>query len=273
MSAKNISNLIANPRGENYKFLALTGENSFSVANLKSILQDRNMVLSIEYWTIDNPEHAQIHRQYSIINNDVNTVLPDFIQEKWFDSLCGKDKNGNLVPDPRLPAKLRYGIENRPRQGLFINRFEALKQILESVNIVLKKYQIVEYKDVSALNSYDVPPSTLSGLYDIVKDTDYDLRFVSVGNFSKPDLRPIIKDGKITGVNIQSSGSGYVNPPYVTVSGQGKGAILKSKINALGQITGVDIISSGEGYNDSTTSFTVRSYSVLVNADSGSQDY
>ncbi len=273
MSAKDISSLIANPRGENYKFLALTGENSFSLANLKPILQDKNMVLSVEYWTIDNPSHAQIHRQYSIINNDINTVLPSYIQEKWFDSLCGKDKNGNLVPDPRLPSKLRYGIENRPRQSMFINRFEALKQIIESVNIVLKKYQITEYKDISALDSYDAPPSALSGLYDIVKDTDYDLRFVSVGNFSKPDLRPIVKDGRIVGVDIQNTGSGYVNPPFITVTGQGKDAILKTRINTLGQIIGADIISSGEGYVDSTTSLTVRSYSVLVNTDSGSQNY
>ncbi len=273
ISAKEVSSLISNPRGENYKFLALTGSNSFSLANLKSTLQDKNMILSIDYWTIDDPNYAQIHRQYSIINNDANTVLPLFIQEKWFDSLCGKDKNNNIVPDSRLPAKLKYGIENRPRQGMFVNRFEALKQILETVNRILKKYQISEYKDVSALNSYELPPSSLSGLYDVIKDTDYDLRFVNVGNFSKPSLAPIIRDGRIVGANIISSGSGYVNAPYISVVGDGKGAVLKTKINALGQITGVDIISAGEGYNDTTTIFSIRSYSVLVNIDSGSQNY
>lgn len=273
MSASNVSKLIANPRGENYKFLAITGSNSFSLANLKPILQDKNMILSVEYWTISNPEQAQIHRQYAIINDDVNTVLPPYVEEKWFDSLCGKDKNGNLVPDPALPKKLKYGIENRPRQSIFVNRFEALKQFIEGVNSVLKSHQITEYKDISALDSYDRPPSVLSGLYDSVKDTDYDLRFVNVGNFSKPVLAPIISNGKIIGATIVKSGSGYVNPPYIFVSGDGIGATLKANINVLGQITSVDVIESGEGYNDDSTSLSVRSYSVLVNSDSGSQGY
>ncbi len=273
MSASNVSKLIANPRGENYKFLAITGSNSFSLVNLKSILQDRNMVLSIEYWTVDNTDHAQIHRQYAIINNDVNTVLPAYIEEKWIDSLCGKDKNGSVVPDPKLPMKLKYGIENRPRQSMFVNRFEALKQLIEGVNVVLKEYQVAEFKDITDLDSYDKPPTSLSGLYDIEKDTDYDLKFVNVGNFTKPNLAPIISNGKITGVNIIASGSGYVNPPYIDVYGDGKNATIKAKINALGQIIGVEVIDSGEGYNDITTVLSLRSYSVLVRSDAGSQGF
>jgi hypothetical protein len=273
LSASDAANLIGNPRGAGYKFLALTGSNSFSLANVKPLLNDKNMVLSVEYWTIDNPEHALVHRQYAIINNDKNTVLPELIEQKWFDSLCGKDQNGRVVPDVKLPPKLKYGIEFRPRQGMFVNRSEALKQFIEEVNRTLISYQITTNKNISALDLYELPPSDLTGLYDIVKDTDYDLRFVNVGNFSLPSLVAVITEGRITGVTIVSAGSGYINAPYITVSGDGEGAILKAQINAFGQLIGVTIVDPGQGYNEENTMLGIRSYSVLVHSDSGSQGY
>ncbi len=106
--------------------------------------------------------------------------MPSAIEEKWFDSLCGKDAAGRVVPDPNLPAKLKYGIENRPRQGMFVNRFEALKQFIEQVNRKLVSELIVENRNISALESYELEPSTITGLYDTTLDTDAELRFINI---------------------------------------------------------------------------------------------
>lgn len=269
-SAQDVADLIANPRGEGYIYLALTGLNSFSLVNAKPLLDDKDIVLSVEYWTIENIEKI-IHTQWKIVSEDVSTELPNTIEQKWFDSLCGKDTFGRVVPDVTLPLKLRYGVENRPRQGMFINRFEALKQLVEQSNLFLLANQIVSKRDISGLESYDAEPSTVTSLYDIVIDTDAELRFAPAGSFLRPQLTPIITDGRITGIDIVNRGNGYINAPFITIYGTGTGAKIKTVINNKGQITGAEIIASGSGYNNATT-LLVRDYAVLVHSDSQSNN-
>ena len=266
MSANDVSSLISNPRGQNYKYLAVTSANSFSLVNVKENLQASNVVLSVQYWTSDNQDQ-NIHRQWKIISNDKNTELPTAIEKKWIDSLCGKDDAGRLVPDPNLPPKLKYGVENRPRQGMFVNRFEALKQLFESVNALLKTIHVVNEHDISKLNDYEAEPNANLGAYDIVFDTDAELRFANVGNFKKPVLTPVITNGTIVGVTIVSRGFGYVNAPFIDIAGDGTGAKIKTIINVKGQVTGVNIISGGKGYNSSNTTLSTRTYAALVHSD------
>ena len=270
LSAQAVASLIENPRGQGYTYLALTGTNSFSLVNSKQYLKDTEVVLSVEYWTIDSIDR-NVHSQWKIINNDSNTVIPSSVELKWFDSLCGKDLAGREVPDTSLPPKLRYGIENRPRQSMFINRFEALKQFIEQVNLILKQEQIVTTRDITKLKLYDTAPSLVSGLYDSAENTDAEIRFVNVGAYKRPIFgNPIIVDGRITGLDIQFAGRGYVQAPYINISGSGAGAKVRAIINAVGQITGVKVLSPGEGY-DSNTTASVRDYSVLIYSDSQAQ--
>ena len=276
ISAQEVSNLIGNPRGYNYKYLALTGSNSFSLVNVKSLLEDKNVVLSVEYWTGPYTD-KNIHSQWKIINNNPETVLPSTIEQKWFDSLCGKDIAGRIVPDTALPPKLKYGIENRPRQSMFINRFEALKQFIEYVNNVLITELIVENKDTSKLESFDSYPDYVtlddgttilpSGLYDTTIDTDVELRFANIGTYEKPEFSATVTNGRITGINVIQRGRGYVIPPYFDIFGTGTGAKARAKLNTKGQIIGAEIIDGGTGYGTSTT-VTLRNYSVLVYSDS-----
>ncbi len=265
VAAKEVASLIENPRGQGYKYLALTSSNSFSLVNVKPLLQDKNIALSVEYWTVDNTK-TNIHTQWKLVSNDVNSVIPVSIEQKWIDSLCGKDTSGRLVPDLNLPIKLRYGIENRPRQSMFVNRFESLKQLVEQANRVLYSYQLTSQKNLSLLEEYDAEPNAIDGLYDVVLDTDSELRLAAVTNFTKPVLTPVIVDGKIVDVTIVSKGNGYVLPPFIDIVGSGVGAVIKTVINAKGQVTGVDIVSAGEGYADDTV-FVLRSYSALVHSD------
>lgn len=264
MSSLDVANLISNPRGQGYKYLALTSSNSFSLVNVKPELHDTDIVLSVEYWIVDNINN-NIHTQWKLISDNTDTVLPSAIEEKWFDSLCGKDSQGRLVPDTALPLKLQYGVENRPRQGMFVNRFEALKQLIEQVNRVLIKQPITEQRDISGLNSYDAEPSTVTGTYDTAVDTVAELDLVGAGIFIKPVLTPIITNGKITGINILTKGNGYLVSPYIEVVGSGTGAKLRAIINSYGQVTGATIINSGYGYNDAV--LIIRNYSVLVHSD------
>lgn len=267
-SAQSVSNLISNPRGEAYTYLALTGTNSFSLVNAKQYLEDTNVVLSVEYWLTDKTDQ-NIHSQWKIISEQAGTVIPTSIEHKWIDSLCGKDLNDRVIPDLTLPAKLRYGIENRPRQGMFVNRFEALKQLVEQANTTMAKSAVARNKDVSQLELYDAPPSLVTGLYDSTQNTAQELRFVNIGSYRRPTLTLSSTDivaGRIKTVTISTPGRGYLVAPYIMFIGSGVGASARAIINAAGQITGITILSEGEGYTNNTVA-VVRDYSVLIYSD------
>ena len=270
LSASDVSSLISNPRGQAYSYLALTGLNSFSLTNIKNYLNDRDVVLSIEYWTTGITDQ-NIHNQYKLISTDPTSNIPNMIEQKWFDSLSGTDSKGLLVPDMSLPDKLKYGIENRPRQSMFVNRFEALKQFVETANRLFITEQIAENSDISDLDSFDQEPNIVYGLYDTVLDTDLELGYANITGFIPPKLTPVIVDGKIVDVLITVSGKGYLVAPFVKISGAGVGAEIKTTINTLGQVTGVTISSQGEGYGH-TTKLSVRNYSVLVHSDTQASD-
>jgi hypothetical protein len=266
LSALQVSNLIANPRGEAYTYLALIGTDSFSLVNARSYLADRDVVLSIEYWLTDKTDQ-NVHSQWSLISNDINVDLPVTIEQKWFDSLCGVDLAGRLVPDTKQPPKLRYGIENRPRQSMFVNRIEALKQFIERVNITLQQNQITEGYNLTKLESYDTTPTTVTGLYDQIQDTDTDLVYININSFRQAKLTPVIVNGVIASVNIDFEGSGYGIAPSVEIVGTGKNAQITTVITN-GKITEVVVRNGGIAYDDSNTTLVVRSYCVLINSDS-----
>jgi hypothetical protein len=151
---------------------------------------------------------------------------------------------------------------------MFVNRIEALKQVVEKANTVLLKNQIVENRDISALSSADVYPSLISGQYDTTADTAAELVYANVGGFKRPTLTPIIVDGRIVGINITYSGQGYSTAPYIDIFGSGTGAKIKAILSTdgLGKIIGTTVINAGEGY-DSSAVILIRDYSVLVYQD------
>jgi len=83
-------------------------------------------VINIEFdreYTTDN-----VHVEYELIGQDkADAFLSDNLYRKLQDSFCGVDTSGNLVPDPNLSVAERYGVQFRPRQSMFIDRFSALK--------------------------------------------------------------------------------------------------------------------------------------------------
>lgn len=270
ISAADISKLIADPVGYGYPCIALTATNSFSLANVQNYLEDDDIVLNVQYWLIDNSTQ-NVHSEWKIISEDENAVIPKEIENKWLTSLVGRDLQNRSLPDKRLPYKLRYGIESRPRQGMFINRVEALKQFIERTNNVLSKLLIVDDADLTALNQQEPTPSVISGLYDKIIDIKDELRFIGVNNLRQAQINPIVVNGRITGAEILDKGNGYVYPPKIKVFGSGKDALLTAVLDDFGHVASVKIDNSGYGYN-SNTSLLVRPYSVLVLSDSDSLD-
>jgi len=271
MAANDVAKLIASPREQGYACLAITGADSFSLINCAKYLKDLDRVLAIEYWTVDKTDQS-IHSQWSLISNDTIVDLPSVVEEKWIDSLCGVDAGGRAVPDPLLPTKLRYGIENRPRQSMFINRIEALKEFIERVNRILITQQIVESRNISDLELKDPIPTTLSGLYDRSYDTYLDFT-TNQGAVSStlPVLVPVIVNGRIQSVTISNAGKGYIIAPTISIIGTGEHAAVVCKINTAGQITSVEVKNSGYGYSN-TTQVVARDFAVLVKSDSTTGD-
>ena len=271
LSIRDISSLIANPRTQGYPFLSLLSKDKFVLNNFDRFIDNDDLVLNIKYST--GPKKTQnLHSQYKLITDGLAISKPDpDIERKWFDSLIGFDDNNRIVPDPNITIKNRYGVQNRPRQSMFVNRFEALKQTIERINIKLKENLIADEYDISNLKQKDDAPSQTQNEYDLTVDTLSDLQFVSTNKISPAVLRPIITNGRITRVDIVDSGRGYKVPPSFKINGTGTDAEFNLEINNLGQIVDVVIFNEGKGYNNSTN-ISVRPFTVLVNSDETIQD-
>jgi hypothetical protein len=265
-SASDVSKLIENPKGQGIQYITLLGSNQFALVNCKGLITGKDVALNIRYWTIDNTE-SNIHSHYQLLaEGNTNKKLNKHIEQKWFDSLVGYDVNGSEVPDPRLPAKLKYGIMNKPRQGMFVNRLEALKQVIERVNSVLITKSIIDDFDFSDLNSKDEAPTELSGKFDIAIDSQSQIRFVGSTGFKQATAVPVVENGKIVRVVVTSAGRGYKIAPEITITGTGAGAKLQSVINSAGEVTSITVENAGRDYLDTAVLY-IRPFTILVNAD------
>lgn len=283
ISASDVSGYISDPKSKGARYVTLMGANEFALVNCKELIADRNVAINFRYWIIDNTE-LNVHSHYQLLaEGDINKKLNKNIEQKWFDSLVGYDKNGRDVPDLTLPFKLRYGILNKPRQGMFINRLEAVKQFIERINSVLIDKLLIDDFDLSKLDDKDPIPTEESGLFDAVVPTASQIRFVGTASTSTAVLTPVVENGKIIRVIINSPGSGYgrlipyprgttATPtrwfgPTVTIVGSGKNAKLTTVVNSAGQVVSVIVEKTGEGYSSSTTTLSVRPLTALVTND------
>jgi hypothetical protein len=271
LSIRDITDLIENPRTQGYPFVSLLSSNKFVLNNFDRFVDNDDLVLNIKYST--GPKKNQnVHSQYKLISDGLNTSRPDSdIERKWFDSLIGFDSNNRTVPDPTITVKNRYGVQNRPRQSMFVNRFEALKQTIERVNLILKTNLVVDEYDISRLATQDSAPTFISGDYDLTTDTLSELRFISTNKIVPAKLTATITNGRISRINILDSGRGYKTAPSFKINGKGTDAEFNVTINNLGQITSATITNAGKGY-DAATSITVRPFTVLVNTDESIQN-
>ena len=283
LSCADVANLILDPKSQGYQFVSITSPNSLSISNIKNKLIDTDVSLNLQFYEVENTE-LLTHREYVLIaNDDVDAVVPKIIENKWFDSLVGTNSKGQIVPDFKLNTKQRYGNLNSPRQSWFINRFEALKQLVEYTNSILSTNLIVDSADLSNLRKNDPAPTLNSSEIDQIIDVLYELKFVGTTRLRTAiiSIQQII-DGKLTKIAIQDSGYGYGRNktysydtegnalswygPTVNINGVGTGAFIQTEIDIVGRVINAYITKSGEEYDDNT-SLTVRDYKVLVRQD------
>lgn len=66
---------------------------------------------------------------------------------------------------PKLSLAESYGIEYRPRQSMFADRFLALKNYITRANRVFSKYPMSEMRELTLLNSQENEPVASSGTW------------------------------------------------------------------------------------------------------------
>lgn len=266
LSSADVASLIQDPAGYGYRYVAFISEDSFAIYNSTDLLQDNDVAISIQYWTIDNQD-INIHNEYQILSENLDISLPKRdIENKWIDSLVGYDIYGRTVPDPSISEKYRWGTLSEPRQGWFKNRIEAVKQWCEHINYVLQQHLIVDSKNLKQLYTADEYPSTVTAQYDLTVDTYNELSTYGTTKLQTATAVLDILDGEIRSIRITNPGRGYLVPPSYTINGKGEGAEISFTLNSVGSINSATVVAGGKNYGSSTT-ITIRDFAILVLAD------
>ena len=153
-----VANYIENPRASGITYLAPIDASTIALYNAGDYINAQDTIISIEFdkeLTNDN-----VHVEYELIAQDrEDAFISRNLYRKMQDSFCGVDTNGSLVPDINLGVAERYGVQFRPRQSMFVDRFAALRNYLTRANTVLARYTIAENRQFVLLNSSEPEPS------------------------------------------------------------------------------------------------------------------
>jgi len=266
ISADQVARLIEDPKSSGQSFIAFSDQDQFLAYNLASQVTKTGTVLNIDYYK-DTRNVNSIHNEYLLLTEGVADSLPTKnLETKWVDSLVGYDIARNPVPNPKLPIKQKYGISFRPRQSMFVDRYTALKIVIDNINTVLSQDTFANFINFSNLEAVDNPPAAILNDYDLVVDTEIDLIGVVTSRLRQAILSVNILDGEIDTVDIVDPGFGYKVPPRIVLDGDGTGAKVSVEIDVKGRIRSVKVITKGKRYSKAQAE--VRPFSVLVNSDS-----
>ena len=166
LSTTAIASYIESPRSSGIPYLAFLDASTVAIYNSGRLLSAFDTILHIDYDRKANDDN--IHYQYDLVpDGKPEGFLSPKLYLKLIDSFSGIDSNGNNVPDPTLSPAERYGVQFRPRQSMFVNRFNALENYLGYVNNILLQYPIRETKNFTLLNSSQPIPSAASGQWNL----------------------------------------------------------------------------------------------------------
>jgi hypothetical protein len=166
LSAYTVAQYIQDPRASGIAYIAPINASTIAIYNGVEFINAADTILSVEY--DQTLTEANVHAEYELIaQGRGDAFLSENLYRKLQDSFCGVDTYGNLVPDPNLPISQRYGVQFRPRQSMFADRFAALKNYIQRANAVFSLYPLAESRTLTLLNSSDPEPSASSGLWDM----------------------------------------------------------------------------------------------------------
>jgi hypothetical protein len=266
ITSNEVASLIADPKSYGLKYLSVISPDATVVTNFKSNLIGERIYLNISSDSIDN--NINKHTEWLLVEeNSENSFPNEHLERKLLDSLLGKDSLGNLVPDPSLPSRTRYGVEVRPRQTMFVNRVEALRNAFDFVNTTLKKEIVTGKINFDILNSKDPVPDVLLGEYDQIVEDLEGRDIILTKKFKLAKLSCDVLNGKIVNVNIIDPGYGYKIGPSVFIVNNNE-AKIRTSVNLDGQIIATEILEPGYNFVTPPT-LIVRPYTVIVLADTG----
>ena len=266
LPASTIASYISNPAAAGTAFVSIIGSDTMLVYNLRSVMASDTALLNIQYHK-DSKSLNAIHNEFQlIVEGDPEGVPAKALEEKWIDSLVGYDAVGNRVPDPGLPAKQRYGVSFRPRQGMFVDRIAALKIVIQNINHFLQLVPYVDVADFTYLNLVDPIPNNLYNLYDVSIDTDSELFTVGTVRVKPATVSINLVDGEVDTIDIITQGFGYKVAPPIVIDGDGVGATAECTIDNQGKVVTVTVLTRGKKY--SVANGIIRNFSVLVVSDS-----
>ena len=177
-----IANLIRNPKRFDIKYYSITDTNKFILNNITNLING-DIILSVDIRS--NTFEGDSHSVWKLAREGDPDYRPGTqIETRWWDSLIGSNSAGDKVPDLDIPLNQRYGNNIRPRQSWYVNRFDALKEIIDYANTVLKKYQLVGQINLTNLDSKEPEPTAQSLEWDATVDTYAELTYVNTADLS-----------------------------------------------------------------------------------------
>ena len=185
LSSATMKAYIEDPKSSGIAYFAPLSGSTVALYNTASYLSARDRIMHIEFDKVKTDNN--VHVEYELIKtNDPTEFLSTQLYKKFVDSYAGSDSIGNKVPDPFLSEADAYGVEFRPRQSMFEDRFKALKNYITRANAVFVDHPITEMRTLEILSSEEQLPAAGNGAWDKKLNTYdeltyQDLRLVATG--------------------------------------------------------------------------------------------
>ena len=166
LSAETVARYIEDPRSTGIAYLAPINASTVALYNCSNLVEAQDTILHVEYDRELTNEN--VHVEWELVaEGRAEDFITDGLYRKLQDSLCGVDTAGNIVPDIFLSPPERYGVQFRPRQSMFVDRFAALQNYIDRTNTVLAQFPISEIRLFNLLNSQEPVPGTDTGSWDM----------------------------------------------------------------------------------------------------------
>lgn len=220
-----IEQYISNPVSSGISYFAPLRPDAYALYNAREYINGTQTNMHIGFSTgtgesVTHNEFKLIRSNYpedflpGFVNKLRGYTYPESLYDRMLDSFAGVDETGATVPNINLPSYLQIGINVRPRQGFYINRFIALKNYLEYANDVLAQYPVSEFGNLTFLTTFgDYYDTRNYWAHTYWWATGYDDKTKTAMEVSTyPDLlRLTTKEGLIVGVAKNSQGKREVH--------------------------------------------------------------
>jgi hypothetical protein len=164
LSPVGIATYIESPKTSGIPYLAPLNSSTVAIYNAFDLISAQDTILHIGYDRQAEGGDNNIHQEFQFIADGIaDSFLNPTLYRKLQDSFCGVDAAGANVPDTNLSPAERYGVQFRPRQSMFADRFKALQNYLTRANTILAQYPISETRSFNLLDSSEPIPTAGSG--------------------------------------------------------------------------------------------------------------